>query len=228
MNIERNHDLERRAALHAALSDPARLAIVDTLALGDASPSELRESLGMASNLIAFHLKVLEDVGLLTRTRSEADKRRSYVQLVPGVLDELHVTGTLSNPATAGRVVFVCTAASARSQLAAALWRRASTVPAAAAGTHPAEHVDPGAIDTARRHGVPLRRARPQALSDVTADGDFVITVCDNAFEELGDLPDLHWSVPDPVRIGALDAYEAAFTELTRRVTDLAPRIRAS
>lgn len=224
MNIELNHGLQRRAALHAALSDPARLAIAETLALGDASPSELAEALGMPSNLMAFHVKVLTKAGVLSRGRSEADGRRSYLKLVPGVLDELGSIGAR----TADRVVFVCTAASARSQLAAALWRRASRVPAVAAGTHPAEHIDPGAIETARRHGVPLRRVRPQSLHDVTAGGDFVITVCDHAYEELGGLPDLHWSVPDPVRAGATAAYETAFAELSRRVEDLAPRIRAS
>ena len=63
MNIERTAELERRADIHAALADPARLQIVDTLSLGDASPSELQELLAMPSNLVAHHLKVLEGVG---------------------------------------------------------------------------------------------------------------------------------------------------------------------
>jgi protein-tyrosine-phosphatase len=50
---------------------------------------------------------------------------------------------------TAQRVVFVCTANSARSHLAAALWRRASAVPAVSAGTRPADRIAPGAIDAA-------------------------------------------------------------------------------
>src|ERR1700759_1828819 len=41
MYLERNSDLARRAAVHAALADPARLAITDTLLSGDGSPSEL-------------------------------------------------------------------------------------------------------------------------------------------------------------------------------------------
>ena len=43
MNDEANADgeLARRAALHAALADPGRLAIVDTLAWSESSPSEL-------------------------------------------------------------------------------------------------------------------------------------------------------------------------------------------
>ena len=36
-----NAELARRAALHSALSDPARLAIVDALTVSDLSPSNL-------------------------------------------------------------------------------------------------------------------------------------------------------------------------------------------
>src|SRR6266496_2431858 len=39
MSAERNSYLARRAAVHAALADPARLAITDMLLAGDASPS---------------------------------------------------------------------------------------------------------------------------------------------------------------------------------------------
>ncbi|WP_418607524.1 helix-turn-helix domain-containing protein [Georgenia sp. SUBG003] len=134
MVTDRQARLQRRAALHAALADPARLRIVDTLRLGDAAPSELAEAVGVPSNLLAHHLKVLERAGVVSRTRSEGDKRRSYVQLVPGALDGL-VAGDV-RPVT--RVLFVCTANSARSHLAAALWRRASEIPAVSAGTHPA------------------------------------------------------------------------------------------
>lgn len=44
--------------MHAALADPSRLAIVDFLAMGDASPSELLAVLDIASNLLAHHLGV--------------------------------------------------------------------------------------------------------------------------------------------------------------------------
>ena len=99
-------------------------------------------------------------------------------------------------PRTAGRVLFVCTANSARSHIAAALWRRASTVPAVSAGTNPAARIDPGAIAAARRHHLPMRRLRPCHISDVRQDGDLVITVCDLAREELGRQATVHWSVP--------------------------------
>jgi protein-tyrosine-phosphatase/DNA-binding HxlR family transcriptional regulator len=223
MNTEQSRELERRATVHAALADPARLLITDTLADGDASPSELAGMLAMPSNLLAHHLRVLEEAGLVTRHRSEGDRRRSYLRLVPGALDTL--AGTPQRPAR--RVLFVCTANSARSHLAAALWRQASPVPAASAGTHPADAIDPGAVDAALRHQLPLPRRRPRHISGVQEDGDLVITVCDLAHEELGQLAALHWSVPDPVPAGDPASFDAALDELGRRVRQLAPRLGA-
>ena len=210
--------------MHAALADPARLAITDALADGDASPSELAGMLAMPSNLLAHHLNVLEETGLVTRHRSEGDRRRTYLRLIPGILD------TLTGPPgrAARRVVFVCTANSARSHLAAALWRRASPVPAVSAGTRPAQRIHPGAVDAAGRHQLPLPRLRPRHISDVLHDGDLVVTVCDLAHEELGAQAAVHWSVPDPVPAGDPGSFDAALTELDRRVTRLAPRLAAS
>src|SRR5206468_12910059 len=131
-----------RAAVHAALADPARLQIIDSLSAGDTSPSELAAMLAMGSNLLAHHLRVLEQAGLITRRRSDGDRRRTYLQLIPGALE------SLTHPAarTARRVLFVCTANSARSHLAAALWHHTSNLPAASAGTHPPPRIESGAI----------------------------------------------------------------------------------
>ena len=82
MNVERN-SLVERARVHAALGDAARLAIVDALAVGDAAPGELGALLEMPTNLVAHHLKVLQEAGLVVRGRSEGDHRRTYVRLVP-------------------------------------------------------------------------------------------------------------------------------------------------
>jgi ArsR family transcriptional regulator, arsenate/arsenite/antimonite-responsive transcriptional repressor / arsenate reductase (thioredoxin) len=224
MVTERTTALASRAAVHAALADPARLRIVDILRAGDASPSELSGMLAMPSNLLAHHLKVLEYEGIVVRTRSEGDRRRTYLRLVPGALDTL----TAATGRSAHRVLFVCTANSARSHLAAALWRRASTVPVACAGTHPAARIDPRTVAAATRHNLPLRRLRPRRIDEVHASGDLVITVCDLAHEELGHLADLHWSVSDPVRVGSAGAFDRAVAELTWRVGGFAPRLAAS
>lgn len=224
MVAERIADLAARAAMHAALADPARLRIVDTLSTGDASPSELAAMLAMPSNLLAHHLRVLEQAGLLARRRSEGDHRRSYLRLIPGALDAL----TISPGRAARRVLFVCTANSARSHLAAALWCRASAIPATSAGTHPAAAVEPGAIAAARRHRLPPLRQRPRHISEVREDGDLIVTVCDLAREELGQLAAVHWSIPDPVPAGDPGSFDAALAELSDRVGRLAPRLAAS
>jgi protein-tyrosine-phosphatase len=224
MTAELVSDVAGRAAVYAALADPARLQIIDTLGAGDTSPSELAAMLAMGSNLLAHHLHVLERAGLITRRRSEGDRRRTYLQLIPGTLE------SLTRPAarTAGRVLFVCTANSARSHLAAALWRRASTLPAASAGTHPAGQIEPGALAAARRHHLPMRRLRPRHIGDVRQDGDLVITVCDLAHEELGRQAAVHWSVPDPVPTGDPASFDAALAELSQRVERLAPRLASA
>jgi ArsR family transcriptional regulator, arsenate/arsenite/antimonite-responsive transcriptional repressor / arsenate reductase (thioredoxin) len=221
MSVERNSSLARRAAVHAALADPARLAITDALLAGDASPSELAGMLAMPSNLLAHHLHVLEQAGVITRRRSEGDRRRTYLRLVPGALDSLPAPPTRA----ARRVLFVCTANSARSHLAAALWRRASTIPAASAGTHPGSAIDPGAIAAAKRHRLPLPRLRPRHISEVQHQDDLVVTVCDMAREELGGKASVHWSVPDPVPAGDPASFDAAVADLSDRVGRLAPQL---
>jgi ArsR family transcriptional regulator, arsenate/arsenite/antimonite-responsive transcriptional repressor / arsenate reductase (thioredoxin) len=209
--------------MHAALSDRARLWITDTLLTGDASPSELAAMLAMPSNLLAHHLHTLEQAGIITRRRSEGDRRRTYLQLVPGALDGL----TPPTARAALRVLFVCTANSARSHLAAALWRQASTIPAVSAGTHPSDAIDPGAIAAAQRRGLPLPRLRPRHISDVRHDGDLVITVCDLAHEELAEAWAVHWSIPDPVPAGDPGSFDTALAQLADRVGRLAPRLAA-
>src|SRR5207253_7762892 len=95
---------QARARIHGALGDPARLAIVDALTLGDASPGEIGHDLGMPTNLVAHHVKVLQDAGLIARSRSEGDRRRTYLRLRPEALASL-TPPTLED---ADRVVFVC------------------------------------------------------------------------------------------------------------------------
>ncbi|MDQ0848867.1 protein-tyrosine-phosphatase [Arthrobacter sp. B3I9] len=223
MRTEPVDAFQSRVAKHAALADPARLRIVDLLTLGDFSPTELQAELGMPSNLLSHHLRALEDAGLLTRHRSEADKRRSYIRLAAGALEGL----APGSEHGARRVLFVCTRNSARSQIAAALWRQVSEIPSTSAGTHPADRISQGAIDVARRHGVDLPEVPPRRLGEV-AGGDFIVTVCDNAHEELTSLNGIHWSVPDPLRTNTEEAFENAFADISSRISDLAPRVHAA
>ena len=214
----------QRAARHAALGDPVRLAIVDELAAADRAPVELRRRLGLESNLLAHHLDVLERVGLVERSRSSGDGRRRYVHLRRAALDGL----TPMPAVTVGPALFVCSANSARSPLAAALWRHRTGCPAASAGTHPAERIHPGAVAAARRAGVDLADDAPSSIGEVSSPPAIVVTVCDQAHEELE--PDgswLHWSVPDPVPSGTADAFDAAVAELAERIDALTVEVTA-
>jgi protein-tyrosine-phosphatase len=215
--------LRTRAAVHAALAEPARLAVVDELAVSDRSPGELAAALGLPTNLLAHHVKVLRAAGLVARSRSEGDRRRTYLRQVPAALSGLVPAAVLPAP----RVLFVCTRNSARSQLAAALWGARSRVPTACAGTNPAPRVHRQAVTTARRHGLSLAAAGTAHLREVARPGDLLVAVCDGAYEEIGAGPGrLHWSVPDPVPAGTAAAFEQAFGDLADRVDRLAPAVR--
>ena len=225
MSLERNSDLARRAAVHAALADPARLAITDTLLAGDASPSELAGMLAMPSNLLAHHLHVLEQAGVITRRRSEGDRRRTYLRLVPGALDPLTAPPDPHGAAGAVRVHRQLGPLPPGRRAVAPGQQR---IPAASAGTHPGPAIDPGAIAAARRHRLPLPRLRPRHISEVQQDDDLVVTVCDLAREELGSQAAVHWSVPDPVPAGDPASFDATVADLSGRVGRLAPRLAAT
>lgn len=226
MNAEWSDKLRDRARVHAALGEPARLAIVDRLVLGDASPGELGRELSVPSNLLAHHLKLLERAGILERVRSEGDLRRRYLRLRADRLPDLMPAGLRVAP----RVVFVCTHNSARSQLAAAAWARRSRIPCASAGTRPAARVHPLAVTVARGHDLPLsRRARTSHVDDVLHDDDLVVAVCDNAHEELDPRTTtdrLHWSIPDPTHKPSDEVFQRVFADIIARIDRLAPAVQ--
>lgn len=214
--------LDRRAAVHAALGEPVRLAIVDELAVSDRAPSDLAARFGLPGNLLAHHVGVLERAGLVERVASSGDRRRRYVRLCRHGLADLGP----DRGRRRGRALFVCTQNAARSPLAAALWRQRTGDDAASAGTRPAPRVHPGAVAAARRAGLDLGDARPRVLAGDDLDADVVVTVCDRAREELAlDDRALHWSIPDPVDQAARGrprAFDDALAELDERITALA------
>lgn len=218
--------LLRRATVFAALGDPHRLAIVEALALTDASPSDLEVRLGIPSNLLAHHLDTLEAVGLVCRTRSAGDGRRRYVRL----LADLPAHRSQPAPIEAADVLFVCRHNSARSQIAAAYWNQRSTIPADSAGTRPAARVHPLAVQASAQRGLDLSGRAPRGITVLTRVPGLVVSVCDQAFEEADpfiDVRHLHWSVPDPAARSELRAFDAAFDEIARRIDRLAPFVVA-
>lgn len=210
--------LRLRADRHAALGDPRRLVIVDELALGDRTVAALAQLTDLSGNLLAHHLDVLESAGLIERRVSEGDRRRRYVSLrwdcLPVGLD---VSLTEAN------VAFVCTHNSARSQFAAAIWRAATGVEVASAGTDPATGVHLKAVRVASEFGVDLSSAVPGGYDTLPWRPDLVISVCDRAYESgVPEAPKhLHWSIPDPVTRGDLPSFRSAFADIARRVEHL-------
>ena len=63
----------------AALADPTRRDMVARLAVGDATVNELAEPYDVTVQAVSKHLKVLEDAGLVTRTR-EAQRRPVHLE----------------------------------------------------------------------------------------------------------------------------------------------------
>ena len=192
---------------------------------------------GLGSNLLAHHLRVLEEAGIIRRVRSEGDRRRSYVQLRldhPTVWAAA-ISGRMPNSLTPGpRVVFVCTANSARSQLAAAIWNQLSPIPATSAGTHPGPRIHPRAIAVADRHGLrldtrPTRGPRRASCTTMTSSSRSATTPTKSSATPCpgctGRFPTRSGSTPTPPS-------KRAYTDINRRVHHLAdlyaPTERAS
>ncbi|MDE0083849.1 MAG: arsenate reductase ArsC [Gammaproteobacteria bacterium] len=126
------------------------------------------------------------------------------------------------------RVLMLCTANSARSQIAEALLRHcgAGRVEAGSAGATPAGRVHPAALGVLERHGVPAERLGPKATGELLGrEWDVVITVCDRARDACPVLPratvSAHWGMPDPARVtgtGEAAAFDEAFRTLRRRI----------
>ena len=208
-------DLKARAARHLAMGDVRRLKIIDSLAGGDRTVSDLAGLVGMPSNLLAHHLEMLEVSGLIERHASEGDRRKKYVTLSWDRLPYAPVPELDS-----ATVAFVCTHNSARSQFAAALWEAATGAAVVSAGVEPSDEIHPKAVIVASEFGVDLVGRTPSGYESIPWEPDLVVSVCDRALE--GGLPagkaHVHWSIPDPVRSGSLASFRSAFDDIAKRV----------
>ena len=83
-------ELVGKTAVFKALSDPNRLRIFAKLMHGDSCNCELKEQLGLASNLLSHHLKVLEKAGLVQSRRDVVDGRWIYYAINQERITEWH------------------------------------------------------------------------------------------------------------------------------------------
>ena len=75
---------DQLSRVFSALSDPTRRDIVARLAVGDATVGALAEPYDVSVQAVSKHLKVLEDAGLVSRSR---DAQRRPVHLEAEVFD---------------------------------------------------------------------------------------------------------------------------------------------
>lgn len=98
--------MEPAVALFRSLGDPARLAIVRRLAVGEARVAELKRDLGLAQSTVSSHVACLKECGLVV---GRMDGRRVHYSLArPELLDMLGAAETLL--AATGSAVALCPA----------------------------------------------------------------------------------------------------------------------
>ena len=142
-------------------------------------------------------------------------------------------------------VLVLCTGNSARSILGEMLFKHLGQgrVEAYSAGSKPGGVVNPVAIETLQRHGVPCDGARSKSWDEFNAGAvpsapshkgipvpitiDFIFTVCGNAAQETcpvwpGHPTTAHWGIPDPAHVEPLqarrEAFEEAYQSLRKRI----------
>ena len=131
-------------------------------------------------------------------------------------------------------VLVLCTGNSARSILGEALFNHLGRgrVRAFSAGSKPAGQVNPVALETLAKHGVPLPPdARSKSWDEFAVPGapklDYIFTVCASAAGEAcpiwpGHPTTAHWGIADPAHVEPIDArreaFEKAFQSLEKRI----------
>lgn len=134
---------------------------------------------------------------------------------------------------TTYNVLVLCTGNSARSILGEALFNHLGQgrIRAYSAGSQPSGKVNPVALETLEKHGVPLLEARSKSWDEFAAPGapeiDYIFTVCASAAGEtcpvwIGHPTTAHWGIPDPAHIepmsARVEAFEVAYQQLERRI----------
>jgi arsenate reductase (thioredoxin) len=131
-------------------------------------------------------------------------------------------------------VLVLCTGNSARSILGEMLFNHlgAGRIKAYSAGSKPAGQVNPVALETLEKHGVPCAGARSKSWDEFGLGAvpparpagstlgvptfHFIFTVCGNAANETcpvwpGHPATAHWGIPDPAHVEPIEARRAAF-----------------
>ena len=222
--------------------DQLRWNLLRELARSDQRVGDLIAAVGQPQSLVSYHLRKLRSGGLVTGRRSSADGRDTYyrldlgrcAELLAGTGQGLHPALELVPPAppdhgsVRGRVLFLCTGNSSRSQMAEALLRhRAPLVEVASAGSRP-KPLHPNAVAVMREHGIDISGHRSKHLDEFAGQHfDHVISLCDKVREVCPEFPGhpdvVHWSMPDPSAAGSTP--EAGYPAFGRALEELSTRI---
>lgn len=124
------------------------------------------------------------------------------------------------------RVLFLCVANSARSQMAEGLAREMlpATVEIASAGSAPGQ-LNPLAVEALSEAGIDISGHRSKPLKDVSPEtADLIVTLC---AEEVcpfvpGPVRRLHWPITDPSAAGGIAAFRTARDLIRARIEVLA------
>lgn len=122
------------------------------------------------------------------------------------------------------RVLFVCTANAARSQIAEALLRYTNSerFEVFSAGTQP-KSVYPRTYEVLKHLSIDTSDLRSKSLDEFEGEQfDYVITLCDKAAQECQTLPGagerLAWNFEDPVTSEKPDAFRHTLHEIHERI----------
>jgi arsenate reductase len=126
------------------------------------------------------------------------------------------------------RLVFLCVANSARSQMAEGLARHlfADRVDVQSAGSRPSR-VNPNAISVMAEIGADILTQTSKSIDAVDVQhADLVVTLCADEVCPVvpGKVERLHWPLPDPVAASPdrmVEAFRSVRDELIRRLKDL-------
>lgn len=128
------------------------------------------------------------------------------------------------------KVLFVCKQNAGRSPMSDALFQRAADGrhQSRSAGTRPAEHVHPVAVDAMREVGIDISGNRPQKLTDDLAQwADVVVTMgCGDECPYIPEKQYIDWDLTDPVDRPLADV-RAIRDEINARVRDLVKELDA-
>ena len=124
------------------------------------------------------------------------------------------------------RILFLCVANSARSQMAEGLARAMlpTSVEVASAGSEPGR-LNPLAVDALSEVGIDISSHRAKPLTEVSPEtADLIVTLC---AEEIcpfvpGPVKRLHWPIADPTAAGDIAAFRTARDQIKGRIEGLA------